>query len=74
VPAGIGFPAFREAEHVVMGMGTRIANDRGIDTGYDIIPYPDMDLTPLSVINEAYDKLGDLSDFLEFPKRSLRRQ
>jgi hypothetical protein len=47
-------------------MRTGIIDVNGRDSGYDIIPDPDMDLSPISIIDENYNKLGDLPDFLSF--------
>ena len=39
----------------------------GRDSGYDIVPDPDEDITPLSIIDDSGTPIGDISDFFDFP-------
>jgi hypothetical protein len=38
----------------------------GKSSAYEVVPDPDMDLSPLSIIDEHFTKIGDLWDFIDF--------
>jgi len=48
-------------------MKTGLIDGGGKDSGYDIVPDPDMNLVPLCIVDENCNKVGKLSKYLSFP-------